>query len=245
MRAISRVITLVALLVASSAASGQQAFLDHGVRLSITSRSSDSSQKVTVSWGAATDGRLSADTFYVWLRIGSHSAIERRLIVQSTTITIPLPADTRDSVVLRATVRASRRGVVGTDSVYGSRWFKRAPLVLVPSKPDSMKIRSLTGGPLPAEIGERDTLIVVARRYFSPGKTRLANDTTTWDQVPSTTDAVLSFVPFPGGGFHSDTVRIIALDCRCRETGDPTLRFDFGKGEWTVRRNGVRRSATM
>jgi hypothetical protein len=107
-----------------------------------------------------------------------------------------------------------------------------------------MRIRTLAGLTPPSEIRERDTLVLVAQRFYGAGKTRLATDTTRWDQLPSTADAVLSFEVFPGGKFHSDTVRVIAQDCRCRETGDPTLRFDFDKGEWTVRRNGVRRSAT-
>ena len=145
MRALGRVVTGgAALLIAASSVARAQpvVLLDHGLRFQITSRSFDTLQRVTALWGAATNGRFSADTFAVSFRLIGNIAwsMEQKQITQSVSFTIPLPANPRDSVGLIGVVRAGRRGVMGTDSVYGLRWFKRnwtgpLPPVVVDSFP--------------------------------------------------------------------------------------------------------------
>jgi hypothetical protein len=104
-----------------------QQFWDHGVRLSITARSTVTTQRVTVAWTSATDGRLSADQYHVSMRLLRDTSWSQDFTttITSRTVTIPLKLDSRDSVGLRVVVRASRRGVQGTDSVWAVRWFRR------------------------------------------------------------------------------------------------------------------------
>lgn len=129
---VSRVIALaVALLAASgrvASAQPPQTFLEHGVRLTIAARSTTTTQRVSVMWGNATDGRLSADTFHVSMRLLNAATPWSKTLATRTlsaAVDIPIPLFTGDSVGLYVVVRPSRRGVISTDSVYGVRWFRR------------------------------------------------------------------------------------------------------------------------
>lgn len=125
----------------SSASSAQPTFADHGVRLTIPSRSFDTLQVVKAVWGVGIDGRYKADAYRVTWRISTDAAWSREVVVTSASasVTVPLPPYPLDSVALYATVRGSRKGVKGTDSVYAVRWLKRAYTGALPPRPvDSM-----------------------------------------------------------------------------------------------------------
>lgn len=129
MKYTSRVIAFaVALLAFALPVQGQQVFMDHGVRQSITAATSTRSQRVTLTWGSATDGRFSADTYHVELRLVNADTQwtgVRKQIITTLTVNVPLKLNVDDSVGLYVKVRASRRGVLGADSVTGMRWYKR------------------------------------------------------------------------------------------------------------------------
>lgn len=123
--------TAVALLVCAVSLPAQtsplQGFSNHGVTLSITSRSTTDMQKVTATWGQASDGRLTADRYHITATVTNRPGepIELEKVTLSHLFEVPLQAFFGDSVKLRVVVRASRKGIMGTDSVWGERWFKR------------------------------------------------------------------------------------------------------------------------
>lgn len=109
------------------------AFMDQGVRLSYTSRSTGDVQRVSAVWGVATDGRLTASGYraVVELWYSDYHTVpvqQYATVVPSLNLDVRLPDVATDSVRLRVSVFAiDGSGRESKEGVTGARWFKRMP----------------------------------------------------------------------------------------------------------------------
>lgn len=104
-------------------------FREHGVRMTIGPLSQQFTRRITARWSLATNALGEATSYRVrWTTntVGQASVAQERLVTSlSDTMTIAEPLRP-DSVTVRVSVWARRRGLESIDSVYSVRGFGRA-----------------------------------------------------------------------------------------------------------------------
>lgn len=122
-------------------------FGNHGVLLENISAAPGDTQRVVARWGAASDANGAADSYRVrWTygtATGTALSVTRTVTLLQDILLAPLPA-LPDSLGVTVVIRASRRGLLSRDSVWGSKWFARPDVPPPPPGPviiDTLAVR--------------------------------------------------------------------------------------------------------
>jgi len=122
-------------------------FGNHGVLLENISAAPGDTQRVVARWGAAADLNGAADSYRVrWVfgtATGTALSVTRTVTLLQDILLVPLPV-LPDSIGVTVVIKASRRGLVSRDSVWGSRWFARPDAPPPPPGPviiDTLAVR--------------------------------------------------------------------------------------------------------
>lgn len=218
------------------------------------------SARVIAKWGKSCDGKGCADAYTVKWSAGTVSRVISTALTLDT-FRLARPAF-GDSIPVFVAVTPVRRGAAGVART-ASAWVRnpdaapppvdslRVDTTATAERTDSLRtdyygttgtlISTSADGPL--YMKERDTVLLVARLYMKAGETRRITDTLSWRSIRSDDTApVLSLAAIGPGwagaarGWAGDTARLIALDCKCVESGSPTNppRLDLRNGEYVV-----------
>lgn len=214
------------------------------------------SARVIAKWAPGRDAKGQTDSYAVRWASGSTQRNVTKAVTADT-FKIRRPA-INDSALVTVAVTGIRRGVPSASAVTAQVWVKNpdAP----PPPVDSLKMDTMyvaqyvdssrldylsTSGTLLAtshtqstiRLVEHDTALLVVRRWTKPGFVRPVNDTMVWSiHLADASAPILALTP-KGGGWSADTAYMIALDCRCKESGDPVNppRLDLRRGAYVVR----------
>lgn len=140
-------LTLTNLATAAPRYDEDLTFGNHGVLLENISAAPGDTQRVVARWGAAADLNGVADSYRVrWVygtATGTALSFTRTVTLLQDILLAPLPA-LPDSLGVTVVIRASRRGLLSRDSVWGSKWFIRPDVPPPPPGPviiDTLAVR--------------------------------------------------------------------------------------------------------
>lgn len=209
------------------------------------------SARIIAKWAKACDNKGCADAYEVtWVMPSPGGDVRREVRGRAAlvdTFKVQRPALGAPSLVATVSVVSVRRGLKGparsaSVTVASAADAPPPPVdslrvdTTVASRIDSLRMtfETLAGVALagmPVMMAERDTVRIVARWYVKPGRVRQLGDTAVWAGEAGDDPAPFMKLQPIGGGFHADTALLIALDCRCRETGNRP-RLDMRSGEY-------------
>lgn len=213
------------------------------------------SARVIAKWAPGRDAKGQTDSYAVRWASGSTQRNVTKAVTADT-FKIRRPA-INDSALVTVAVTGIRRGVPSASAVTAQVWVKNpdAP----PPPVDSLKVDTMyvaqyvdssrldylsTSGTLLAtshtqstiRLVEHDTALLVVRRWTKPGFVRPVSDTMRWGNATSDGGPPLVALVPKGSGWSADTAYLIALDCRCQESGNRTNppRLDLARGVYVV-----------
>jgi hypothetical protein len=211
------------------------------------------SARVIARWAKSCDTKGCADSYRVAWTAGTVSRnVTTSALADTFRVTRPAFGDSLLASVGVSAVRRGSSSVARTASVYVRNPDAAPPAVdslrvdttraaLVDSS--RMDFYAVSGASLgnshtvtPLTIAEKDSVLIVYRMFLKSGAVRSATDTTSWQVVSDSSSARLSIRPL-GSGLSADSAWLVALDCGCRESGNPSNppRLDLRSGEYVVR----------
>jgi hypothetical protein len=206
------------------------------------------SVRVIGRWVPGKDARGATDAYKVIWTAPNRPTRTITTVTPIDTFLVLRPAPD-GTLTVRLAVIGLRRGKESLDTLRGQLTIQNPDAA--PPPPDSLKIDTTTVrednadsvrlraatsfGTLweddSAYVSERDSILFYATVFMKEGRTRTLTDTTSWTLRLAENVELVMREPF---GAFKDSVWVVAVNCGCRESGDPNLRYSMARGRYEM-----------